>query len=152
MSKTITKNGNIHKFSDSEQTISDTSEIIVPKRQFLEGIKHSKFVLDTYKKDVIQYKTERNTLQLQLKELEKLADKQLTMRKDLEKQNSRLNDEILLLKGKHQTKCDGEIFQTEDINVINKQIEEEVRRNLEKNKIRIVDQYLENLNKKYELI
>ena len=152
MSKTITKNGNIHKFSDSEQTISDTSEIIVPKRQFLEGIKHSKFVLDTYKKDVIQYKTERDTLQLQLKELEKLADKQLTMRKDLEKQNSRLNDEILLLKGKHQTKCDGEIFQTEDINVINKQIEEEVRRNLEKNKIRIVDQYLENLNKKYELI
>ena len=152
MSKTITKNGNIHNFSDSEQTISDTSEIIVPKRQFLEGIKHSKFVLDTYKRDVIQYKTERDTLQLQLKELEKLADKQLTIRKDLEKQNSRLNDELLLLKGKHQTKYDGEIFQTEDINLINKQIEEEVRRNLEKNKLKIVDQYLENLNKKYELI
>ena len=153
MSKTVIKTGNINSFTDNEQTVSDTSEIIVPKRQFYDRLKHTKFILDTYKKEVIQYKTEKETLNLQLKQLESVADKQLSIRKDLERQNKIMNDELMMLKNKHQTKCnDADIFKTEDINLINKNIEEEVRRNLEKNKIKILDPYLESLNKKYELL
>ena len=39
------------------------------------------------------------------------------------------------------------MYQTENINEINKQIEEEVRHNLERNKTKIIDPYLENLQK-----
>ena len=152
MSKTIVKTGNINSFTDNEQTVSDASEIIVPKRQFYDRIKHTKFILDTYKKDVIQYKTEKETLNIQLKQLESVADKQLSIRKDLERQNKILNDELMMLKNKHPTKCDGDIFKTDDINAINKQIEDEVKRNLERNKLKIIDPYLDNLNKKYELV
>ena len=41
--------------------------------------------------------------------------------------------------------------QTDDINVLNKQIEDEVKFNMEKNKIQILDPYLELLKKKYEI-
>ena len=44
------------------------------------------------------------------------------------------------------------MYQTQDINEINKQIEDEVRRNLERNKTQIIDPYLQNPNKKYEII
>ena len=145
--KTITRTGNVTTFTDTE---NDASEIIVPKRQFFDRLKHNKFIMDQYKKDVIQYKTERDTLKLQLKELEAVADKQLTLRKDLEKQVKQVSDELSLIKSsKHPSKCDIDMLQTDDINEINKLIEEEVRRNLERNKTKILDPYLENLHKKY---
>ena len=87
---------------------------------------------------------------MQLKELEKVADKQLNLRKDLEKEVLQMKDELNLIKNsKHPTKCDIDMSQTEDINEINKQIEDEVRRNLERNKAKIIDPYLEALNVKY---
>ena len=78
--KTITRTGNINSFTDTE---NDASEVVVNKRQFFDKIKHSRFVVENCKKDIIQYKTERDTLQMQLRELEKVADKQLNLRKDL---------------------------------------------------------------------
>ena len=109
--------------------------------------------MDQYRREIIQVKTEKETLQLQLKQLEAVSDKQLNIRKDLEKQNKQLNDELNFIKNKHQTKCDmADMYQTENINEINKQIEEEVRRNLERNKTKIIDPYLDNLQKKYEVI
>ena len=98
MSKTITKTGNINKFSDAE--ISETSEIVISKKKFLDGFKHSKFIIDNCRKDIVQYKTERNMLQSKLEELEKVADKQLSIRKELEKKNKLLNDELNMIKGK----------------------------------------------------
>ena len=147
MSKTITRTGNVTTFTDSE---NDASELIVPKRQFVDRLKHIKFVLDTCKKDIIRYKTEKETTQMQLKQLETVADKQLSLRKDLEQRNKILNDELMMPKNKHQTKCDNiDIFKTDDINEINKYIEDEVKRNLERNKTKIIDPYLEALNVKY---
>jgi len=151
MSKTITVTRNINSFTDTEQTATDASEIIVPKKQFYEKLKHTRFVVENCKKDIIQYKTERDTLKLQLNELEKVADKQLSLRKELEKQNKLLNDELMMMKGKHVTKCEIDMAQTDDINVINKQIEDEVRRNLERNKAKILDPYLNSLKTKYEV-
>ena len=145
--KTITRTGNINSFIDTE---NDASEVVVNKRHFFEKIKHSRFVVENCKKDIIQYKTERDTLHMQLKELEKVADKQLNLRKDLEKEVLQMKDELNLIKNsKHPTKCDIDMSQTEDINEINKQIEDEVRRNLERNKAKIIDPYLEALNVKY---
>ena len=145
--KTITRTGNINSFTDTE---NDASEVVVNKRQFFDKIKHSRFVVENCKKDIIQYKTERDTLHMQLKELEKVADKQLNLRKDLEKEVLQMKDELNLIKNsKHPTKCDIDMSQTEDINEINKQIEDEVRRNLERNKAKIIDPYLEALNVKY---
>ena len=145
--KTITRRGNINSFTDTE---NDASEVVVNKRQFFDKIKHSRFVVENCKKDIIQYKTERDTLQMQLRELEKVADKQLNQRKDLDKQVLQMKDELNLIKNsKHPTKCDIDMSQTEDINEINKQIEDEVRRNLERNKTKIIDPYLEALNVKY---
>ena len=90
---------------------------------------------------------------MQLKQLETVSDKQLNIRKRLDKQNKRLNDELNFIKSKHQTKCDiADMYQTQDINEINKQIEDEVRRNLERNKTKIIDPYIENLFKNYELV
>ena len=101
---------------------------------------------------VIQYKTEKEILQLKLNEIEKLAEKQHQVRKDLEKQIKTQNEELIMLKNKHPIKCNNaDFFETDDITVINRQVEEEVRRNLEKNKLKIVDPYLENLYKKFEL-
>ena len=152
MSKTISKTGNVTSFTDTEKTESDASEIIVPKRQFFDRLKHNKIIMDTYKKDIIRYKTEKETTQMQLKQLETVADKQLSLRKDLEQRNKILNDELMMLKNKHQTKCDNiDIFKTDDINEINKYIEDEVKRNLERNKTKIIDPYLEALNVKYYL-
>ena len=87
---------------------------------------------------------------MQLKELEKVADKQLNLRKDLEKEVLQMKDELNLIKNsKHPTEFDIDMSQTEDINEINKRIEDEVRRNLERNKTKIIDPYLEALNVKY---
>ena len=122
MSKTITKTGNINLLEDTEQTASDASEIIVHKRQFYDRLKHTRFVVGNCKKDIIQYKTERATIHLQLKELEKVADKQLSLRKNLEKENKLLSDELTMLKRKHLSKCDIDMITTDVINVINKQI------------------------------
>ena len=109
--------------------------------------------MDQNKREIIEVKTQKETLQLQLKQLETVADKQLNIRKNLDKQNKRLNDELNFIKSKHQTKCDiTDMYQTQDINEINKQIEDEVRSNLERNKTKIIDPYLQNLNKKYEII
>ena len=148
--KTITRTGNVSTFTDTE---NDASEIIVPKKQSFDRLKHNKFIMDQYRREIIQVKTEKETLSLQLKQLELVSDKQLNIRKDLEKQNKQLNEELNFFKSKHQTKCDmADMYQTENINEINKQIEEEVRRNLERNKLKIIDPYLENLQKKYEVI
>ena len=151
MSKVITVTRNINTFADTEQTATDASEIIVPKKQFYEKLKHTRFVVENCKKDIIQYKTEHDTLKLQLNELEKVADKQLSLRKELEKQNKLLNDELMLMKGKHVTKCETDMAHTDDINVINEQIEDEVKRNLERNKAKILDPYLNSLKTKYEV-
>ena len=100
----------------------------------------------------MQYKSERDTLHLQLKELEKVADTQFKLRKELEKKNKLLNDEISIIKGKHQTRYDIDMMpQTDDINVLYKQIEDEVKLNMEQNRIKIIDPYLELLKKKYEI-
>ena len=148
MSKTIVKNGNVNSFSDT----TETSEIVIPKKKFLDGFKHTKFVIDNCRKDIVQYKSERDTLHLQLKELEKVADTQFKLRKELEKKNKLLNDEISIIKGKHQTRYDIDMMpQTDDINVLNKQIEDEVKLNMEQNRIKIIDPYLELLKKKYEI-
>ena len=145
--KTITRTGNINSFTDTE---NDASEVVVNKRQFFDKIKHSRFVVENCKKAIIQYKTERDTLQMQFRELEKVADKQLNQRKDLEKQVLQMKDELNLIKNsKHPTKCDIDMSQTDDINVINAQIEDEVKRNLERSKTKIIDPYLEALNVKY---
>ena len=153
MSKTMVRTGNVTSFTDTEKTDSDTTEMIVPKRVFLDKMKHTRFVIDNCKKDMIQYKSEKETLQLKLTEIEKIAEKQYQIRKDLEKQLKTQNDELMMLKSKHLTKCNNdELYQTDDITLINKQVEDEVKRNLEKNKLKIVDPYLENLYKKFELI
>ena len=149
-SKTITRTENVTTFTDSE---NDASELIVPKKQFFDRLKHNKFIMDQYKRELIEVKTQKETLQMHLKQLETVSDKQLNIRKDLDKQNKRLNDELNFIKSKHQTKCDiTDMYQTQDINEINKQIEDEVRRNLERNKTKIIDPYIENLIKKYELV
>ena len=159
MSKTITKqivkNGNVHKFIDTEdETISEMSEVLVPKAQFLETVKHTKFIIDQCKKEIITQKTEKETLSLKLKELENLADIQFKQRKELEKQLNTTNAELDILKSvrnKQYSKCGIDLSQTDDICVINTQIEQEVKKNIEKNKLKIVDPYLENLYKKYEI-
>ena len=54
------------------------------------------------------------------------------------------------MKGKHVTKYEIDMAQTDDINIINKQIEDEVKRNLERNKAKILDPYLNSLKTKYQ--
>ena len=149
-SKIITKTGNVAKFADRE--ISDTSELVVPKTYFYDKVKQTKFVIDACRKDIVQYKTERDVLQFKLKEIEKVADTQLNMRKELENKVNRLNDELLMVKNKHQTKFNAEMMpQTEDISTLTKLLEDEVRANMEQNKRRSFDPYLESIRKKYEI-
>ena len=50
------------------------------------------------KKDIIRYKTEKETTHMQLKQLETVADKQLSLRKDLEQRNKILSDELMMFK------------------------------------------------------
>ena len=152
MSKTVVKTGNIHTLTDTEQT--DASEIIVPKRQFYDKIQHTKFIIDNCRKEIITQKTEKETLALKLKELEHLADMQFKQRKELEKQLETSNAELNILKNariKQYSKCGIDLSQTDDINVLNAQIEQEVKKNIEKNKLKIVDPYLENIYKRYEI-
>ena len=141
MSKTVVRNGNVSSFSDT----TDTSEIVIPKKKFLDGFKHTKFIIENCRKDIVQYKSERNMLQCKLEELEKIADKQLSARKELEKRNKLLTDELNMIKGKHQTRCGMDMMPTEDITVLTRQIEDEVKLNMEKNKKTILDPYLELL-------
>ena len=42
MSKTVVINRNVNSFSDTP----DTSEIVVPKKKFVDGFKHTKFIID----------------------------------------------------------------------------------------------------------
>ena len=153
--KTIVKSGNIHKFTDEEdETPTEVSEVLVPKHQFMETVKHTKFIIDNCRKEIITQKTEKETLALKLKELENLADMQFKQRKELEKQLETSNAELNILKNariKQYSKCGIDLSQTDDINVLNAQIEQEVKKNIEKNKLKIVDPYLENIYKRYEI-
>ena len=78
MSKTITRTGNVTPFTDSE---NNASELIVPKKQFFDRLKHNKFIMDQYKREIIEVKTQKETLQMHLKQLETVSDKQLNIRK-----------------------------------------------------------------------
>ena len=153
--KTIVKSGNIHNFTDKEdETTTEMSEVLVPKAQFLETVKHTKFIIDNCRKEIITQKTEKETLALKLKELENLADMQFKQRKELEKQLETSNAELNILKNariKQYSKCGIDLSQTDDINVLNAQIEQEVKNNIETNKLKIVDPYLENIYKRYEI-
>ena len=116
------------------------SEVLVPKAQFLETVKHTNFIIDQCKKEIITQKPEKETLSLKLKELENLADMQFKQRKELEKQLNTTNAEkekVDILKNdriKQYSKCDIDLSQTDVICVINTQIEQEVKKNIE-NKI-----------------
>ena len=153
--KTIVKNGSIHNFTDKEdETTTEMSEVLVPKAQFLETVKHTNFIIDQCKKEIITQKPEKETLSLKLKELENLADMQFKQRKELEKQLNTTNAELDILKNariKQYSKCGIDLSQTDDICVINTQIEQEVKKNIERNKLKIVDPYLESIYKKYEI-
>ena len=153
--KTIVKSGNIHKFTDEkDDTPTEVSEGLVPKHQFMETVKHTKFIIDNCIKEIITQKKEKETVALKLKELEHLADMQFKQRKELEKQLETSNAELNILKNariKQYSKCGIDLSQTDDINVLNAQIEQEVKKNIEKNKLKIVDPYLENIYKRYEI-
>ena len=153
--KTIIKNGNIRNFADTEdETATEMSEVLIPKQQFIETVKHTKFIIDNCRKDIINYKTERDTLALQLTELEKVAETQFKHKKELEKQLKTANAELDILKNtrnKQYSKCGIDLMKTDDINVLNAQIEQEVKNNIEKNKLKIVDPYLESIYKKFEI-
>ena len=129
---------------------------MVPKARFLETIKHTNFIIDQCKKKIITQKPEKETLSLKLKELENLADMQFKQRKELEKQLNTTNAEkekVDILKNariKQYSKCGIDLSQTDVICVINTQIEQEVKKNVEK-KLKIVDPYLESFYKKYEI-
>ena len=79
---------------------------------------------------------------------------QFKQRKELEKQLQTANGELNILKtvcNEQYSKCGIHVSHTDDINVLNDQIEQEAKRNIKKNKIKVVDSYLENIYKNMKL-
>lgn len=144
----MTRKNNIITEDDENYT---ESEYLVTKTDINKLTEHTNKVIEQYKKEIIEAKGNVILEKQKNKEIEKTLEKHFLKIKELQEHKNALEIELSLFRNKETKKNPHFKMEKIDMEKTNKEINEEVKKYCENNRGKMVDNYIKQLNEKYNI-